>query len=143
MNQPINSVGFWQKVSKGSIFLLVFFLPLFFLPFTPNVLDFNKQTLLIFLVFLSLFAWLLKSLLEEKITLNFSWFLLLPLALVAVAGLSTLFSLYPYASFWGWPLDIGQSFLALLTLAAFFFLVFQLFGGPEEIFGLVLVLALS
>ena len=60
------------KISKISIYLLVFLLPLFFLPWTVSVLDFNKQLLLILLVFISLLCWLLKSLQEGKINLNWS-----------------------------------------------------------------------
>ena len=37
----------FEKVAKASVYLAVFLLPLFFLPWTVNVLDFNKQALLI------------------------------------------------------------------------------------------------
>ncbi|MBU4351145.1 tetratricopeptide repeat protein [Candidatus Parcubacteria bacterium] len=133
----------WQKLSRTGIFLLVFLLPLFFLPSTSNVLDFNKQILLTVLVLVSLFAWLLKSLIEEKISLDLSWFSLPAFVFVLIIGLSTLGSAYQYASFWGWPLVISSSFLTTLALVLFYFLVSNLFKKPEDIFGLILVLAVS
>jgi len=47
-------------------------LPILFLPWTANVLDFNKQALLIILVFVSLFAWMLKILISGKASFNLS-----------------------------------------------------------------------
>ncbi|OHA62154.1 MAG: hypothetical protein A2117_02085 [Candidatus Wildermuthbacteria bacterium GWA2_46_15] len=143
MTEQINSTRTWQKVSKTSLFLAVFLLPILFLPLTSNVLDFNKQTVLVFLVLASLFSWLLKSLIEERITLELSWFNLAPVVLVLLAGLSTLFSAYKYASFWGWPLVIASSFLSTLALVLLYFLIIHLFKQPEDIFGLIFVLVFA
>jgi tetratricopeptide (TPR) repeat protein len=118
-------------------------LPLFFLPFTSNVLDFNKQALLVVFVLVSLFAWLLKSLIEEKITLDVSRFNLAPAVLLVVTALSTLFSAYKYGSFWGWPLNISSSFLSTLALVLLYFLIVNLFRRPEDVFGLIFILAVS
>ncbi len=138
-----NSIKVWQKVSKTAILLLVFLLPLFFLSSTSNVLDFNKQALLVVFVLASLFAWLLKSLIEEKITLDVSWFNLAPAVLLVVTALSTLFSAYKYGSFWGWPLLVAPSLLTVLVLVLFYFLILHLFRKPEEIFGLIFILMIS
>ena len=138
-----NSTRVWQKVSKTAILILVFLLPLFFLPFTSDVLDFNKQIILVIFVLVSLFAWLLKSLIEEKITLDVSRFNLAPAVLLVVTALSTLFSAYKYASFWGWPLNISSSFLSTLALILLYFLIVNLFKRPEDVFSLVFILAVS
>ncbi len=131
-----------NKISKVSIYLLVFLLPIFFLPWTASVLDFNKQTLLIFLVFISLFCWFLRSLQEGKISLNFSIFNLSILAFFVVLGISTLFSSYRYGSFWGWPLNIAPAFLTTFGFLLLYFLIVNTFQ-KTEIFGLFLTLALS
>jgi tetratricopeptide (TPR) repeat protein len=138
-----NSTKTWQKISVAGICLAVFLLPLFFLPFTANFLDFNKQTLLIALVLVSLFAWLLKSLIEEKISLDLNWANLSPLVFILVVGGATLFSAYRYASFWGWPLAVPASFITSLALVLFYFLLVHLFRKSEEVFGLVLALVAS
>ncbi len=138
-----NPTKIWRKISVAGICLAVFLVPLFFLPFTANVLDFNKQTLLIILILVSLFAWLLKSLIEEKISLDLNWANLAPLVFILVVGGATLFSAYRYASFWGWPLAIPASFITSLALVLFYFLSVHLFRKPEEVFGLILVTVAS
>ena len=138
-----NSVKIWQKISKTTILSLIFLLPLFFLPFASNVLDFNKQALLVVFVLVSFFAWLLKSLIEEKINLDTSKFNLIPAIFLVVTILSTLFSSYKYGSFWGWPLVVAPSLLTVLALIILYFLILHLFRKPEEIFGLIFVLMIS
>jgi tetratricopeptide (TPR) repeat protein len=131
-----------DKITKTSIYLLVFILPLFFLPWTANVLDFNKQALLIFLVFISLFSWLLKSLIEGKISLNLNLFNIPVLVFLVISGIGTFFSFYRYGSFWGWPLDITASFLTTLGFFLLYLLIINNFK-KIEIFSLLLLLALS
>lgn len=130
------------KVSKVAIYLLVFILPIFFLPFTANVLDFNKQALLIVLVLISLFCWLLRALIEGKLSLNLSWLNLPVIIFLVVLGFATIFSLSSYASFWGWPLNISSSFLTTLGFVLFYFLVINLFQ-KEDVLGLLLTLVIA
>jgi len=127
----IKQIKVWQLISKTSIYFLVFFLPIFFLPWTAEVLDFNKQTLLLFLVFISLISWFLQFLAEGKVRVNFSPFNLLIIVFLAVLAVSTGFSFYRYGSFWGWPLNIASSFLTVLGLAILYFLIINLFRKNE------------
>jgi len=131
-----------NKISKISIYLLIFLLPLFFLPWTTNILDFNKQTLLVFLVFLSLFSWLLKSLKEGKLSLNLSRFNITIAVFLIVMTAVTIFSSYQYGSFWGLPLNVGSSFLTILSFALLYFLIINIFK-KTELFGLFFTLAFS
>ena len=89
----MNTIGFLDKVSKWSIYLLIFLLPIFFLPWNANfldsILDFNKQALLLVLVLVSLVSWLLKSLSEGKIRLNLSILNVPVLLYVLVMAIST------------------------------------------------------
>jgi len=148
IKNKIKQESFWripkilEGVSKISIYLLTFLLPLFFLPWTVDVLDFNKQILLYFLVFISLFCWLLKFLIEGKINLNFNFFNLLVIIFLIVTAISTGFSFYQYGSFWGWPLNVVSSFLTILSFIFLYFLIINIFQ-KKEIFWLLLVLASS
>ena len=112
------------------------------MPGTANVLDFNKQALLLFLVFISLFSWLLRSLTEGKIILNFNLFNAPVLLFLVISAISTFFSAYRYASFWGWPLSISASFLSTLGLFLLYFLIINNFE-KKEIFNLLLLLSIS
>lgn len=123
--------GIWLKISKICVFLIVFLLPLWFLPWTTNILDFNKQTLLVFLTFISLLSFLFYSVREKKIKLNFNIFNLVVIGFLIVLGISAVFSSYRYGSFWGWPLNIESSFLTYFCLALFYFLIINLFQKNE------------
>ena len=129
-------------MGKWSIYLLVFLLPIFFLPWTANVLDFNKQALLLFLVFISFFSWLLKSLFDGKVRISLNFLNIPVLVLLAVLAIATLLSGWRYGSFWGWPLNIADSFITILSFVLLYFLVINLFE-KDEIFWLLLTLVFS
>ncbi len=131
-----------ERTSKISLYLLVFLLPLFFLPWTANVLDFNKQALLIFLVFISLFSWLLKCLIEGKINLNFNLLNLPIIIFLVIIAIATGFSSYQYASFWGWPLNVASGFLTILGFVLLYFLIVNIFE-KKEIFLILFILIVS
>lgn len=131
-----------DKIIKVSLYSIVFLMPLWFLPYTSSVLEFNKQALLVLLTFVSLFAWLLKSLVRGEITFKKIKLSGVVLVFLIVAGLSTWLSLYRYASFWGWPLSIASSFLTTLSLCIFFLLLINNFE-KEDIFGMLFLLILS
>jgi tetratricopeptide (TPR) repeat protein len=131
-----------DKVSKISLYVLVFLLPILFLPWTANVLDFNKQAALILLVFISIFAWMLKILISGKASFNFSVVHLPVIVLFLVYAASTIFSLWRYGSFWGWPGLTSESLISLLALVLLYFLIINIFKR-KEIFYVIFCLILS
>lgn len=132
----------WLKISKICIFLTIFLLPLLFLPWTTNILDFNKQTILVFLTFISLLSFLFYSIRKGKIDLNFNTFNLFLIAFLIILGASTLFSSYRYGSFWGWPLVVAGGFLTSFCLILLYFLIINLFK-KNEVLELLFVLISS
>jgi len=139
----MQSVSLLDKISKGALYATVFLLPLWFLPLTQNVLLYQKQTLLVVLVFLGLVAWLAKVVNQGEIRLRIS-FLYIPVALLLLGvGISTLFSRWVAGSFWGWPLSLTDNFLTILVFAVFSFLVFQVVEDPKHLFRLLLTLLVS
>jgi tetratricopeptide (TPR) repeat protein/O-antigen ligase len=128
--------------SKYSIYLLVFLLPIFFLPWTSNVFDFNKQTLLLVLVFISAFTWAIKTFISKELILNSNKTHIAVAVLFLVYLLSTIFSLWRYGSFWGWPQIISESLVSLIGLSLFYFLVSNLFN-KKEIIQLIFLLSFS
>jgi tetratricopeptide (TPR) repeat protein len=138
----MEKIGVFDKISKVSIYLLVFLIPIFFLPFTQNVLDYQKQTLLVALVSISLISQIIKFLIEGKISYNSHPIHLLILLALLIFGLSTIFSISKAESFFGFPLSISQSFLTLLFLAILYFLINSIFE-KREIFYLLLFFSIS
>ena len=131
-----------KSFSKICIYLIFFLVPLFFLPVTSNVLDFQKQFLLILLVSMSFLSWLGNILIEKKFEFNFHFLNYFVVGFFAFLLISSLFSLYSYGSLWGSPLNISDSFLTILGFTSLYFLVVNIFK-KEEIFNLFFTLAAS
>jgi len=132
----------YDKIAKFGLYFLTFLLPILFLPWTANVLDFNKQALLIITVFISFSAWMFKVLISGRINFKISLIHLPVIFLFLVYLLSAIFSLWPYGSFWGWPQPVSESLFSLLGLVLFYFLVVNIFE-KKEIFNLLFVFSLS
>ena len=122
----------WGKIAKATIYLLVFLAPLFFLPWTFNTLDFNKQALVGALVFIALLAWILKVLVSAKLELNLNFIIIPIVAFLLIYTISTVFSIWPYGSFWGWPLNVSAGLLTLLYFVILYFLISNIFAVSQE-----------
>ena len=141
-------VKFCDWVIKYSVFSAIFLTPLFFLPWTTDVLEFNKQALLLALLSLSLFAWMLKVLVLGRLKItsfelkSISITHILVGVLFLVALVSTVFSIYPYGSFWGWPQVTSESLLTLICLCVGYFIISCILS-KKEVLSLALTLSVS
>ncbi len=113
---------FLGRVVDVCLYAAVMLVPLWFMTKTLDVLELNKQTLLVVLTMVALMAWLGKAILEKKLTLTRSWMH----AVVVLFGLGylvvSLFSQDRYLSLVG---NLGQMQWAFTSVAAFvlFYLV--------------------
>lgn len=125
------------------IYASVALVPLFFLPITLDVLELNKQSLLIILVMLGMAAWLGKGLAERRFILSRAW---LHLVVTLFAGgwlVTSLFSQDKYISLVG---NIGQmqwSFATMLAFVVFYMLVVNRVGTTKKLYNLVLTFLVS
>ena len=114
----------FQKIINFSLILLVFLLPLFWLPFSFEVYEFNKLYLIFFFVLLSLLAWIAKAIFVDKeirikhTSLNVPIILFLLTAIV-----STIFSVDPQSSLFGFYGRFSNGLAALLCFSLFYFLI--------------------
>jgi len=129
-------------VVKYTIFALIFLMPLFYLPWTSDVLDFNKQALLVLFCFVALFAWMLRTLISGKFVFKPSKIHFAASALFLVYLLATIFSINRYGSFWGWPQISSESLLSSIGLGILYFLVSNTFS-KKQIFTGIIVLSVS
>ena len=127
------SLKIFDLISKFSILAAVFIIPLLFLPWTSDVLDFNKQVVFVLLVSVSAFSWMIKSLLLGKFQLNFNRTNIAVATLLLVYLLSTLFSTNKYGSFWGWPQPAAESLISAGFFAIAYFLIINLFSKKDII----------
>jgi tetratricopeptide (TPR) repeat protein len=115
---------FFSALTKVCIYSLVFLLPIFFLPFTVEQLEFNKIYLLFFLTSVGFLSWLANMVFNEK-QLRFKRTpldILVAIYLVVMV-LSAIFSLDSNSSIFGSYGRFWPSLVGVLSLAAFYFLL--------------------
>jgi len=115
---------FLDRVIKYSIYLLVFLTPLFFLPFSFEKFEFNKQYLLFFLTAIAFFTWLAEQILVEKEIKFRKTPLDIPvLIFLFIAILSAIFSIDKYSSLLGFYGRFSDGLIGLLSLVMLYFLI--------------------
>jgi putative inorganic carbon (HCO3(-)) transporter len=113
-----------DKVIKFSLYLLVFLLPLFWLPFSFEAFELNKQYLLFFLVSFTLFVWLAKMVfIEREIRFKKTPLDIFVLGFLFIAVLSTIFSVDRGSSLFGFYGRFSDGLIGLLSLGIFYFLL--------------------
>lgn len=105
-----------ERIVCWSLHLSVFLVPLWFLPVTLDVLELNKQTLLVMLTMVGLIAWLGKAIMDKSFTLSRSWLHLVVAFFGAGYLVTSFFSVDKYLSFVG---NFGQMQWAFASVAAF------------------------
>jgi tetratricopeptide (TPR) repeat protein len=118
-----------DKLVKTCLSLLVFVLPVFFLPWTFETLDFNKQNLLVVLTLLAGLAWLGKMVASRQVVLRRSFLNVLIILYVAIYTLATIFSLDKIRSFIG---SSGLEKEGLVTVLCFVVLYFVIINNFRD-----------
>jgi tetratricopeptide (TPR) repeat protein/O-antigen ligase len=118
-------------ITKYFIYVAVFLTPVFFLPWTSDALDFNKQAVLVVLLLLALFAWMARVLIVGKMPLNINKIHIVVGVAFLVYLLATVFSIYGYGSFWGWPQSTSDSLLSFMVAALAYFLISNVFAKKD------------
>ncbi len=122
-----------NKIIKWCLYVFIFLLPLWFLPFTGNVLNFNKQILMIVVLTIALIAWLGKLLTQEKVKWYKGSIVLLFLAFVVVYGLATIFSTQPYSSLMGFDAHLTRALVNIVYFFVFFLLMLNCLVDPSHL----------
>lgn len=113
-----------NKVIQFSIYSLVFLLPVFFLPFSVEPFDFNKQYVLFFLVSLAFLAWMSRMIIcDKEIKFRRTPLDIPVLVFMFFSVLSTVFSVDKTSSFLGFYGRFNDSLISILSLGALYFLI--------------------
>lgn len=122
-------------ILKGAIL----FLPLFFLPWTAEFFEFNKQFLLRLIMPLALFLWLTRQAISGELKIKINPLNTPIVIFLALTGLSAIFSLDIFSSFFGSDGRFSDAWLGLLSLAIFYWLLTNagLADSAEKIFVLL------
>ncbi|MCC6404858.1 MAG: hypothetical protein IT405_00520 [Candidatus Yanofskybacteria bacterium] len=112
----------YEAVVRFVVIAAATLVPLFYLPWTSSVLEYNKQVLLLVLASVGLVAWLLGVVIRGTLTVRSTPFDKGVLAFLGVTLVATIFSLTPAKSFFGFNASLSSSPLSLLALSVFYFL---------------------
>lgn len=143
MEKDSKIVFFCNGVIKWGLYLFVFLLPLFFLPFNSNPVELNKQLLLILFALILLIAWVGKMIARGKVEIRKSMLNLGVILFLVFSLISVLLSKNFYQGLIGLTGTVTEAFFTLLGFTVVFFVVVNNFNKGKQIFGLVLPLTLS
>lgn len=119
------------KLIKSIILFAIFSVPLFYLPFTREQFQFNKEILFLVLMLLAGLLWFSKAVYQKKLEIIRTPLDVPILLIVLVYWLSTLFS----ADFLNSLVHLRggglPSFVTILSLALFYFIFVNVFAGEK------------
>ena len=96
-------------------------LPLMWVPFIADTLEFHKQALLLLAAPLLLLLWIAKSMKEQELSFSLSTPVIASILYIAIAGLAALFSKDQWRSVVGFGFGSHESFGTVVALVAFAF----------------------
>jgi tetratricopeptide (TPR) repeat protein len=117
----------YTALTRWILYIGVFLLPIFFLPWTTSVLELSKQTLLIAIAGGGLVVWLLGVVISGQVRYRKSVLDKAVLAMLIAAALATAFSLSPQKSLFGLSISLSDSFVTILSLTILYFLMVNVF----------------
>lgn len=111
----------YLKLCRAIVLAAVFLVPLFFLPWTTSVLEFNKQILLISLSGATLILWLLHVVVSGRLLWRPNSVDAAIASILAVSVLATLFSLARFKSLFGMTGSLSESLIVIIALSIIYF----------------------
>lgn len=132
----------YLKLSRAVVLAAVFLVPLFFLPWTTSVLEFNKQMLLICLSGAALILWLLHVVVSGRLLWRPNSVDAAVGSVLVATALATLFSLTRFKSLFGLSGSLSESFVVILALSILYFVSVHSFQDHGRSAKMVMVTSL-
>jgi tetratricopeptide (TPR) repeat protein len=140
---PATNASTFSRVINWSLALLVFAVPLLFLPFTSEALEFNKQTLIFLAVVVMLGFWVIKILTTRSVSWVKTSLDYILLAYVVVLAASSFLSLDKVSSFLGYYGRFNGSFLSIISFVVLYYIIVNNVRTPRVTGKLLKVLLVS
>ena len=113
----------YEAITRWCIYLVFLLIPLFLLPWNLDVLEVNKQTLLIILTFVAALTWLGGMITNKRFSFRRGWLNLVPFVFLISVLVSTVLSLGGFVSWVGEATQEYMSFLSIATLVTLFYII--------------------
>jgi len=134
---------FLDKLINICIYGVFFLIPIFFLPITPDAVEFNKQFLFFLLVIVGLVAWVGKGIAEKKLLIRRTP-LDVPLLLITLTLLvASIISKNKHISFWGDYASPANSLISFVFYILFYFLVLNNIESVKQATRVLVALIIS
>ena len=114
-----------QLTTRGLIYILVLLTPLAFLPFTLEPLEMVKQTLFVVLGSAAALTWIGSMMAKGTARLSHGWINSIPILLTAAVVLPAVYSIAPYTSWIGAPMQEYTSVLTVVVGSILFYTLTQ------------------
>jgi len=138
-----SSVNVLDLIIKICLYLIVFLVPLFFLPISSDPIELNKVFIFSILVLVAVICWLIKFLLKKEQDVWPSPLALFISILFVILLISTIFSTDFYTSLVGMPTYYSGSLVVILFFILFYFLFINNQKETKDIVNLLTVFLVS
>src|SRR3989344_8611571 len=118
-------ISIYRSVIRWTLMAATFLMPLFFLPWTTSVLEFNKQLLMLVVGGVLLVSWLLSVVSSGRLSWRTSPFDKGLLAFGAATLVAAVFSVNWSASVFGTANSAAMSLVSVLVFLVFYFVAFN------------------
>lgn len=126
----MNLTSFFGAVTRWSVYLTFLLVPVFFLPWTTNALEINKQFVLVLLTLVALTAWLGAMVMNKRLQFRTGWLNLFPALFLIATLASAVFSLAGYQT---WVGQVSQEYVSVLTGAVLVLLCYVLMNAASSV----------
>lgn len=137
---------FYNNITRWILYIGVFMLPLFFLPITTGVLEFNKQLLLVVIAGAGMVSWLLGVVSSGSLAWRSNYLDKGVLAFLGAFVLSTIFSISKFKSLFGTAGSLSNSLTSIIAVTIIYFLIVNVFEDKgrtlKSVLGISLIVAL-
>lgn len=116
----LKSVLWAQKIIRYSFYALFFFVPIFFLPQTSELFEFNKLIATYTIATLIIGSWAIRCMSEKRLIFKRTPLDIPLIIFLGVQGISLLFSIDPHTSFFGYYGRWNGGVLSLITYASLY-----------------------
>ncbi|HBW74098.1 MAG: SLEI family protein [Candidatus Magasanikbacteria bacterium GW2011_GWA2_45_39] len=134
---------FLKRATSALLYVAVFLIPLFFLPFTVETVELNKYFLLYVCVFLALFAWISRGVILKTFVFKRTPLDIPLIVLWGIVLLTSIISQDRYISFFGDFTLTSLNFLNVTAFLIFYFLLVQEVGHIKGVLNFIQTLFAS
>lgn len=122
-----------MKIITWSFYILFFFTPLFFLKYNNELFEYNKMMLVYLLTTIITSTWLIKMVKERSLILKRTPLDIPILLFLASQILSTIFSIDPHTSLWGYYSRSNGGLLSIISYTLLFYALVSNFDARKAL----------